>query len=74
METANDGKEDVLVLTDVFTKFSLAIPTSNQEAVTIVKVLVCDWFQHYGVPQRIHSDQGQNFESKLVSALCIHKT
>ena len=69
METANDGKEDVLVLTDVFTKFSLAIPTSNQEAVTIAKVLVRDWFQRYGVPQRIHSDQGQNFESKLVSVL-----
>ena len=69
METTNDGKEDVLILTDVFTKFSLAIPTSNQEAVTIAKVLVRNWFQHYGVPQRIHSDQGQNFESKLVSVL-----
>ena len=78
METASDGKEGVLVLTDVFTKFSLAIPTSNQEAVTIAKVLVRDWFQRYGVPQRIHSDQGRNFESRLVSALCelygIHKT
>ena len=78
METASDGKEDVLVLTDVFTKFSLAIPTSNQEAVTIAKVLVRDWFQRYGVSQRIHSDQDRNFESKLVSALCelygIHKT
>ena len=69
METASDGKQDVLILTDVFTKFSLAIPTSNQEVVTIAKVLVRDWFQRYGVPQRIHSDQGQNFESKLVSVL-----
>ena len=77
-ETTSDGKEDVLELTDVFTKFSLAIPTSNQEAVTVAKVLVRKWFQHYRVPQRIHSDQGRNFESKLVSALCelygIHKT
>ena len=75
METASDGKEDVL--TDVFTKFSLAIPVSNQEAVTIAKVLVRDWFQRYGVPQRIQSGQGRKFESKLVSALCelygIHK-
>ena len=31
METVSDGKEDVLVLTDVFTKFSLAIPTSNNK-------------------------------------------
>ena len=69
-ETTSDGKEDVLELTDVFTKFSLAIPTSNQEAVTVAKVLVRKWFQHYRVPQRIHSDQGWNFESKLVLALC----
>ena len=54
METAGDGKEDVLVLTDVFKKFSLVILTSNQEAVTVAKVLVRDWFQRYGVPQRIH--------------------
>ena len=78
METASDGKEDVLVLTDVFTKFSLAIPASNQETVTIAKVLVRDWFQRYRVPQRIDSDQGRNFESKLVSAFCelygIHKS
>ena len=67
METASNGKEDVLM--DDFTKFSPTIPTSNQEAVTVTTV----W-----VPQRIQSDQGQNFESKLVSALCelygIHKT
>ena len=76
METASGGKEDIL--TDVFTMFSLAIPASNQEAVTIAKVLVRDWFQCYGVPQRIDSDQDRNFESKLVSAFCelygIHKT
>ena len=50
METAGDGKEDVLVLTDVFKKFSIAILTSNQEAVTVAKALVRDWFQRYGVP------------------------
>ncbi|XP_070176175.1 uncharacterized protein [Littorina saxatilis] len=70
LETATDGRENVLVITDVFTKFSLAVPTRNQEAGTVAKVLVQEWFQRYGVPERLHSDQGRDFEGKVVQALC----
>ena len=70
LEPASDGREDVLVITDVFTKFSQAVPTRNQEAVTVATALVRDWFQKYGVPMRIHSDQGRSFESRLMAELC----
>ena len=70
LETASDGRENILVLTDVFSKFTQAIPTRNQEAGTVAKVLVHEWFQRYGVPQKIHSDQGRDFESKLMKSLC----
>ncbi len=36
----------------------------------MAKVLVHEWFQRYGVHQKIHSDQGRDFESKLVKSLC----
>lgn len=70
LEPATDGRENVLVLTDVFTKFTVAIPTRDQKATTVVKTLIKEWFLVYGVPQRIHSDQGKSFEAEIVKELC----
>ena len=69
-EPASDGRENVQVLTDVFTKFTIAIPIRDQRASTAVKTLVKDWLLVYGVPQRIHSDQGRCFEAELVREQC----
>ena len=66
IEPTSDGRENVLVLTDVFTKFRVAMPTRGQRASTIVKNLVCDWFLVYGVLKRLHSDQGRCFEAEIV--------
>ena len=70
LEPSSSGIENALVLTDVFTKYTQVIPTKDQKARTVAKVLVKDWFVRFGVPQRIHSDQGRNFESTLVKELC----
>lgn len=70
LEPATDGRENVLVMTDVFSKFTQAIPTKNQSAVTVAKVLVDSWFNWFGVSKRMHSDQGRNFESALIRQLC----
>lgn len=70
LEPASDGRENVLVLTDVFSKFTQAIPTRDQRASTVAEILVRHWFHLFGVPCRLHSDQGRNFESNLISQLC----
>lgn len=70
LEKASDGREHVLVVTDVFSKFTQAYPTSDQRAHTVVKILTEKWFYTYGVPKRIHSDQGRNFEGELLRRLC----
>ena len=70
IDPSKTGKENVLVITDAFTKFSLAVCTPNKTAKTVAKILVEKWFHVYGVPSRIHSDQGRCFDSNIIKAFC----
>ncbi|XP_023191351.1 peroxisomal trans-2-enoyl-CoA reductase isoform X3 [Xiphophorus maculatus] len=70
IEPDSSNTKDILVLTDHFTKFAVAIPTPNQKAKTVAKYLWNEFMVYYGIPERIHSDQGTDFESKLIKELC----
>lgn len=68
--SAEDNKHvDVLVITDHFTKMADAFPCVNQTAKQVVKKLLDNLFCIYGFAERIHSDQGANFERKLIAKL-----
>ncbi|MCG8046231.1 MAG: RNase H-like domain-containing protein [Candidatus Thiodiazotropha endolucinida] len=70
LERSKGGFENILVITDHFSRYAQAIPTKNQTAKTTARVLFDHFIVHYGFPSRLHSDQGQNFESKLIKELC----
>ena len=60
----------ILIVTDHCTRYAQAYVTPNQKASTIAKTLWDKFFVHYGFPE-ILSDQGRNFESKLLKELCL---
>uniref|UniRef100_A0A3Q1HDU2 Gypsy retrotransposon integrase-like protein 1 n=1 Tax=Acanthochromis polyacanthus TaxID=80966 RepID=A0A3Q1HDU2_9TELE len=70
IEPDNRDTRNVLVLTDHFTKFAVAVPTKDQKAKTIAKALWDNLIIPYGIPSRLLSDQGRDFESKIVKELC----
>ena len=45
-----------------------AIP--NQEAVTVAEKLVEEVFCRFSIPEQLHSDQGRQFEGKLMQDVC----
>ena len=68
-DPSKGGKENILVLIDAFSKFSQAFVTSSQKALIVAKFLVEKWFSIFGVPARIHSDQGWSFDNEIISHL-----
>ena len=62
---------NILIVMDHFTRYAQAYVTPNQRANTVAKTLWDKFFMHYGFPEKILSDQGRNFESKLLEELCL---
>lgn len=69
IEPDSKGVANVLVVTDHYTRYAQAFPTKDQRAITVARVLWEKYFVHYGLPARIHSDQGRDFESRLIKEL-----
>ena len=65
-----DKDINVLVVTDHFTRYAQAFVTTSQTAIVVAQTLYKEYFVHYGWPDKLHSDQAGNFESKVVAELC----
>ena len=70
LELGKGLEENVLVITDHFTRYVQAYVTKTQTAQMTAKTLWDKFIVHYGLPKKILTDQGQNFESQLVVDFC----
>jgi transposase InsO family protein len=60
----------ILTIIDYFTRLTVLVPVRQQTAEATVQAVLKHWVTYYGVPRSIHSDQGTNFESELMTRLC----
>lgn len=68
-EKTDDGNTCVLVVVDYFTKWTEAFALPDHTALTVADILVTEVFTRLGVPRLLHSDQGGEFQSKLMTEL-----
>ena len=62
--------KNVLVMTDHFTRYALAVVTKDQMAKTVAMVFYECFIPVFGAPAKLLSDSGVNFTSALVEELC----
>jgi transposase InsO family protein len=64
------GNVWILVYSDHFTRWQDAIPIKDGSAAVVAAALETHVFNVFGLPERLHSDQGAQFESALMAELC----
>ena len=67
---SKSGNSYILVFGDYFTRWMEAYPIPNQETSTVACVLTNEVFFRFSPPEQLHSDQGKQFESEVIAAIC----
>jgi len=70
MPTTVRGNNWILVLTDHFTRWADALAIPDTSAPSVAGASDQQVFCYFGLPEQIHSDQGAQFQSQLMSNLC----
>ena len=69
LPTTSRGKKYILI-TDIFSKWVEAFSLCSTDTETLTSLLLNEVVYCYGVPSTLHSDQGANLTSNVVSSLC----
>lgn len=65
----SEGFKYILTCIDRFSRWPEAIPLVEIDAENVAKSFISMWISRYGVPLRVTTDQGRQFESRLFKEL-----
>ncbi|CAB0040261.1 unnamed protein product [Trichogramma brassicae] len=66
----HQGFQNCLTMIDRYTRWPQAIPIGDMSAQTVAKAFFHGWISFFGTPLTITTDQGAQFEGKLLAQLC----
>ena len=69
--TSAKGNRHVLVMVDCFSPWTEACPLPDKTAVSVADAFFNNIVCRFGIPSVIHSDQGREFENKVMHELCL---
>ena len=69
--TTTRGNRYVLVMVDCFSRWTEACPLPDKTAHSVADAFFNQVVCRFGMPSVIHSDQGREFENKIMQELCI---
>ena len=76
--TTPKSNRHVLAMVDCFSRWTEACPLPDKTALSVADAFLQHTVCRFGMPSVIHSDQGREFENKLMQELCLlcgaHKT
>ena len=70
LTVSDNGFKYILVISDYASRFVFTIPMIDQKATTVAEHFVKEIICKYGTPKTVLTDQGTNFESKLIKNIC----
>jgi len=70
LPTSDQGNNYLLVMAEYYTRWVEAVPIKTKDAVAVAGVICREIFCRYGAPTSILTDQGSEFVSNLLTALC----
>ena len=62
----NDSYPYILVMTDAFSKYAIAVPTRDQTARRTARAVWTSLIQPFGCPERLLANRGGAFESEVM--------
>ena len=65
-----EGNLYILVIQDYYTKWVELVPIRNKKATTVAFAFLRFWIAHWGCPEILHSDQGNEFDAAVFREVC----
>ena len=70
MTKTHEGNQYVLVISDYFSKYTIAVPLNDKTSRSVAEALCTHWVSFFGMPDVIHTDRGGEFENNVLHELC----